>query len=108
MTFASTIGKIFRRGILINLIDLDDIDLQLQQVLLQTASPRPTLKELLEKLDPVESSQEGVCGVCYEELTHDLLACPKCCKAAHTECIKEWLGSGQEICLYCRYDLGNS
>lgn len=62
--------------------------------------------EMLKNMEPVITKQDGICGVCYDTLDGELLACPKCHKAAHTQCLKEWLDSKQDMCIYCRHSLG--
>jgi len=50
-----------------------------------------------------------LCGVCFLELEHgseaEYIACPKCKKAAHQDCIQKWIDSGQRLCVYCRQDV---
>ena len=54
----------------------------------------------------VRFEANDLCGVCFLELTDDsgdtYMVCPQCNKPAHSECIKKWLSSGQELCVYCR------
>lgn len=52
---------------------------------------------------------DDVCGVCFLDLEEEdveyCMACPKCNKAAHTDCIKKWISSGQKLCVYCRQNV---
>ncbi len=52
---------------------------------------------------------DDLCGVCFLELedsaADQCMACPKCKKAAHEDCIKKWISSGQKLCVYCRQDV---
>ena len=97
-----------RNEIVIGEINADDIDPQLQNALLQAIGlpPRKTTDEVLAQLTVVESPQEGVCGVCYDTLEEgELLGCPECKKPAHEPCLREWIESKQDICIYCRHKL---
>ncbi len=92
-------------------LNADDLDPQIQDALLDVVRRRAqrrllTTDEILKRLDTVELPQDGVCGVCYDNLNDsDLLGCPECHKAAHVTCLKEWVDSGQNVCIYCRHDL---
>lgn len=54
----------------------------------------------------IRSVATDLCGVCFLELGDATMdtwtTCKKCGKAAHQECIKKWLSSGQNVCVYCR------
>ena len=91
-------------------LNADDLDPQIQDALLDVVRRAQrrllTTDEILKMLDTVELPQDGICGVCYDTLADgNLLGCPECHKAAHTSCLKEWVDSGQNVCIYCRHDL---
>lgn len=52
---------------------------------------------------------EDLCGVCFLELedqdAQNYMACPKCKKAGHKDCIRKWIESGQILCVYCRQEV---
>ena len=41
------------------------------------------------------------CPVCYEKLSDDLVKCPDCNNAIHSECITKWLKYNKS-CVFCR------
>ena len=90
----------------LELVVFDDTDPQIQAILLETVEkkPRQTPEDILKNWTSLNDSREGICGVCYEPLDKELLECPKCNKASHNQCLKDWLESGQSNCIYCRHD----
>lgn len=60
---------------------------------------------------PISFEKDDLCGVCFLELedtaVDEYMVCPKCSKAAHSDCIKKWTSSGQTLCVYCRQDVWN-
>ncbi len=92
-------------------LNADDLDPEVQDALLAAIHRtirRRTLstEELLDLFEKKETPQEGVCGVCYDTLdTDELLGCPECHKTAHKRCLKEWIESGQSVCIYCRHEV---
>lgn len=47
------------------------------------------------------------CGVCFLEVenTDKSMACPKCLKLAHAECLEVWIANKNVLCIYCRQDV---
>lgn len=98
------------QNVAVRFVDMtpDDLNLQVQGMLLEAVREgdrQLSSDEILARLKAVNTPQEGMCGVCYDELTLELLECPECHKAAHKSCLKEWLDSGQNVCIYCRENL---
>lgn len=67
--------------------------------------PKLNVQDVLKKLQKPETPIDGECGVCYDTLDDNILACPKCSQCTHFDCLKSWLESGQRNCIYCRQDL---
>ena len=56
----------------------------------------------------IRFDSDDLCGVCFLELADSseaFIACPKCKKVAHKECVDKWVSSGQQLCVYCRQDV---
>jgi hypothetical protein len=107
---ANAIDRRLEEGGNFQVIDLvDDLDPQLQQALVDAVrdiqNPQPlTVEEIVAKYEEIPTPQPSECGVCYVEMEEgELLGCPECHKAAHKECLENWLKSGQRLCIYCRY-----
>ncbi len=104
-------GVLDARDVQIIELNADDLDPQIQDALLAAVRRRErrrqlTTEDILDLFEKKEAPQEGVCGVCYDGLEDgDLLACPECHKIAHKTCLKDWIESGQNVCIYCRYNL---
>ena len=69
-------------------------------------TPRVVVADVLAGFEDMIPPQDGLCGVCYESMNEgELLGCPECNRPAHKGCLKEWIESGQTVCIYCRHNL---
>lgn len=48
---------------------------------------------------------EDDCPICFDQLeATDSLQCPTCSNLVHQKCIRKWLSTGHQNCVYCRSD----
>ena len=99
--------NIFEREHVIDNIRANEIE-ALDELIFATGSlptDKSNRQEILAKFNTAQDSDSNSdCGVCYEELKGKLLKCPECHKSAHKSCLKKWIESGQDVCIYCRHD----